>query len=121
MSMSFGFKYGLPVDANFVGDARFIPNPHWVPQTPSHTGLDEDVSDYVLAADGVQEFVDRYVKALEPVLDGYRQENKHYATLAVGCTGGKHRSVAVAVELSKRLAQYPRVTVTTTHRDLGRE
>jgi len=119
--MSFGFKYGLPVDANFVADARFIPNPHWVPQLRPHTGLDEDVSDYVLGATGVQEFVDRYVLALEPVLDGYRQENKHYATLAVGCTGGKHRSVAVAMELSKRLAQYPRVTVTTTHRDLGRE
>lgn len=119
--MSFGFKYGLPVDANFVADARFIPNPHWVPQLRPHTGLDMDVSDYVLGADGVKSFVDRYVEALEPVLDGYRQENKHYATIAVGCTGGKHRSVAVAVELSKRLAQYPRVTVTTTHRDLGRE
>lgn len=119
--MSFGFKYGLPVDANFVADARFIPNPHWVPQLRPHTGLDTEVSDYVLNADGVRSFVDRYVQALEPVLDGYRQENKHYATIAVGCTGGKHRSVAVAVELSKRLAQYPRVTVTTTHRDLGRE
>ncbi|OFI38074.1 RNase adaptor protein RapZ [Arthrobacter sp. SW1] len=119
--MSFGFKYGLPVDANFVADARFIPNPHWVPQLRPHTGLDDDVRDYVFEAAGVKEFVDRYVHALEPVLDGYRTENKHYATIAVGCTGGKHRSVAVAVELSKRLAQYPRVTVTTTHRDLGRE
>ena len=119
--MSFGFKYGLPVDANFVADARFIPNPHWVPALRPHTGLDKDVSDYVLAAQGVSNFVERYVLALEPVLDGYRLENKHYATIAVGCTGGKHRSVAVAVELSRRLAQYPRVTVTTTHRDLGRE
>lgn len=119
--MSFGFKYGLPVDANFVADARFIPNPHWVPALRPHTGLDQDVSDYVLAAQGVSDFVERYVLALEPVLDGYRRENKHYATIAVGCTGGKHRSVAVAVELSRRLAQYPRVTVTTTHRDLGRE
>ena len=119
--MSFGFKYGLPGDANFVADARFIPNPHWVPLLRPHTGLDADVRDYVLEGAGVQEFVDRYVQALEPVLDGYRTENKHYATIAVGCTGGKHRSVAVAVELSKRLAQYPRVTVTTTHRDLGRE
>ena len=119
--MSFGFKYGLPVDANFVADARFIPNPHWVPQLRPHTGLDVDVSDYVLEAEGVKNFIDRYVLALEPVLDGYRRENKHYATIAVGCTGGKHRSVAVAVELSKKLAQYPRVTVTTTHRDLGRE
>jgi UPF0042 nucleotide-binding protein len=119
--MSFGFKYGLPVDANFVVDARFIPNPHWVPQLRPHTGLDKDVSDYVLEAEGVRNFVDRYVLAIEPVLDGYRRENKHYATIAVGCTGGKHRSVAVAMELSKKLAQYPRVTVTTTHRDLGRE
>jgi RNase adapter protein RapZ len=119
--MSFGFKYGLPVDANFVADARFIPNPHWVPQLRRHTGLDKDVSDYVLDAEGVRSFVERYVLAIEPVLDGYRRENKHYATIAVGCTGGKHRSVAVAMELSKRLAQYPRVTVTTTHRDLGRE
>ncbi|MDR6505626.1 RNase adapter RapZ [Arthrobacter oryzae] len=119
--MSFGFKYGLPVDANFVVDARFIPNPHWVPQLRPHTGLDKDVSDYVLEAEGVKSFVDRYVLAIEPVLDGYRRENKHYATVAVGCTGGKHRSVAVAMELSKKLAQYPRVTVTTTHRDLGRE
>lgn len=119
--MSFGFKYGLPVDANFVADARFIPNPHWVPALRPHTGLDDDVSSYVLQAQGVSDFVERYVLALEPVLDGYRRENKHYATIAVGCTGGKHRSVAVAVELSRRLAQYPRVTVTTTHRDLGRE
>jgi UPF0042 nucleotide-binding protein len=119
--MSFGFKYGLPVDANFVVDARFIPNPHWIPQLRPHTGLDKDVSEYVLEAEGVKSFVDRYVLAIEPVLDGYRRENKHYATIAVGCTGGKHRSVAVAVELSKKLAQYPRVTVTTTHRDLGRE
>jgi UPF0042 nucleotide-binding protein len=119
--MSFGFKYGLPVDSNYVADVRFIPNPVWVPQLRPHTGLDKDVSDYVLEAEGVKNFVDRYVLALEPVLDGYRRENKHYATIAVGCTGGKHRSVAVAVELSKKLAQYPRVTVTTTHRDLGRE
>ena len=119
--MSFGFKYGLPVDANYVADVRFIPNPHWVPKLRPHTGLDQDVSDYVLEAEGVPTFVERYVMALEPVLDGYRRENKHYATIAVGCTGGKHRSVAVAVELSKKLAQYPRVTVTTTHRDLGRE
>lgn len=118
---SFGFKYGLPVDANYVADVRFIPNPHWVPQLRPLTGLDKGVSDYVLEAEGVKNFVDRYVMALEPVLDGYRRENKHYATIAVGCTGGKHRSVAVAMEISKKLAQFPRVTVTTTHRDLGRE
>lgn len=119
--MSFGFKYGLPVDANYVADVRFIPNPHWVPQLRPHTGLDEDVRDYVLQAKGTAEFLDRYVEALEPVIDGYRRENKHYATIAVGCTGGKHRSVAVTEELAKRLAQLPRVTVSSHHRDLGRE
>jgi RNase adapter protein RapZ len=119
--MSFGFKYGLPVDANYVADVRFIPNPHWVPQLRPHTGLDQDVSDFVLVENRAKDFVDRYVHALEPVLAGYRRENKHYATIAVGCTGGKHRSVAVAVELAKRLAQLPRVTVSTRHRDLGRE
>jgi len=119
--MSFGFKYGLPVDANYVADVRFIPNPHWVPQLRPHTGLDQDVSDFVLVENRAKDFVDRYVHALEPVLAGYRRENKHYATIAVGCTGGKHRSVAVAAELAKRLAQLPRVTVSVRHRDLGRE
>ncbi|KAD3632870.1 RNase adapter RapZ [Arthrobacter yangruifuii] len=119
--MSFGFKYGLPVDANYVADVRFIPNPHWVPQLRPHTGLDEDVRDYVLKAEGTADFLDRYVHSLEPVIDGYRRENKHYATIAVGCTGGKHRSVAVTEELAKRLAQLPHVTVSSHHRDLGRE
>lgn len=119
--MSFGFKYGLPVDANYVADVRFLPNPHWVSQLRPHTGLDPDVSEFVLQQSGADEFVNRYVYALEPVLAGYREENKHYATIAVGCTGGKHRSVAVAVQLAKRLAQLPRVTVSTRHRDLGRE
>jgi RNase adapter protein RapZ len=119
--MSFGFKYGIPVDANYVADVRFIPNPHWIPQLRPLTGLDAAVSDFVLKDNGAADFVDRYVHALEPVLDGYRRENKHYATIAVGCTGGKHRSVAVAVELAKRLGQLPRVTASTRHRDLGRE
>lgn len=119
--MSFGFKYGLPVDANFVADARFIPNPHWVPALRPHTGLEKQVSDFVLVESGAEEFIKRFVYALEPVLEGYRQENKHYATIAVGCTGGKHRSVAVAEELAKRLAQLPRVKVAVQHRDLGRE
>jgi UPF0042 nucleotide-binding protein len=119
--MSFGFKYGLPVDANFVADARFIPNPHWIPELRPHTGLERQVSEFVLQESGAEEFIKRYVDALEPVLEGYRRENKHYATIAVGCTGGKHRSVAVAVELAKRLAQLPRVKVAVQHRDLGRE
>jgi UPF0042 nucleotide-binding protein len=119
--MSFGFKYGLPVDANFVADVRFIPNPHWVPQLRPQTGLDEPVRDYVLAAAGAEDFIGRYVNALVPVLDGYRRENKHYATIAIGCTGGKHRSVAVTEDIAQRLAQLPGVQVAAHHRDLGRE
>ena len=119
--MSFGFKYGVPADANFVADVRFIPNPHWVPELRPLTGQDDEVRDYVLDNEGAGEFVDRYVEALLPVLEGYRRENKHYATLAVGCTGGKHRSVAISEELARRLYQLPHVTVNTVHRDLGRE
>ncbi|MHA7189610.1 RNase adapter RapZ [Arthrobacter sp. MDT2-16] len=119
--MSFGFKYGLPADANYVADVRFIPNPHWVPALRPQTGLDEPVRDYVLAAQGAGDFIERYVNALVPVLDGYRRENKHYATIAVGCTGGKHRSVAVTEEIAQRLAQLPGVQVAAHHRDLGRE
>lgn len=119
--MSFGFKYGLPQDANFVADVRFIPNPHWVPELRPHTGLDPEVSGYVFGQDGTEEFVTAFHDMLQPVLEGYRRENKHYATIAVGCTGGKHRSVAVSVELARRLGQLPRVTVNLQHRDMGRE
>jgi RNase adapter protein RapZ len=118
--MSFGFKYGLPVDANFVADARFIPNPHWVPALRPHTGLEKQVSDYVLVESGAEEFIKRFVYALEPVLEGYRQENKHYATIAVGCTGGKHRSVAMSRALAERLGRLG-IQVSTLDRDLGRE
>jgi len=119
--MSFGFKYGLPTDANFLADVRFIPNPHWVPALRPHTGQESVVSDYVLEAEGTPEFIAHYLAALEPVLEGYRRENKHYATIAIGCTGGKHRSVAVAEEMARRLRQVPNVTVMVNHRDLGRE
>lgn len=119
--MSFGFKYGLPQDANFVADVRFIPNPHWVPELRPFTGVDAQVSDYVFAQQGAPEFVEAYHDMLLPVLEGYRRENKHYATIAVGCTGGKHRSVAVSVELARRLSQLPGVTVNLHHRDMGRE
>ncbi|MDN5653519.1 MAG: RNase adapter RapZ, partial [Kocuria sp.] len=103
--MSFGFKYGVPADANFVADVRFIPNPHWIAELRPHTGQDAPVRDFVLGNDGANKFVDLYVESLKPVIDGYRTENKHYATIAVGCTGGKHRSVAVTEEIAKRLGQ----------------
>jgi len=119
--LSFGFKYGLPSDADLVADARFLPNPFWVPELRSQSGLDEEVRQYVLGQPGALEFVDAYAGALAPVLDGYRRENKRHATIAVGCTGGKHRSVAVAEELGRRLRELPGVTVNVRHRDLGRE
>ena len=119
--MSFGFKYGVPQDSNYIADVRFIPNPHWVPALRPYTGKDHPVSDYVLEQNGVNAFIDSYVKMMEPVIEGYRAENKHYATLAFGCTGGKHRSVAITEEIAKRLEAFPGVKVRVNHRDMGRE
>lgn len=119
--MSFGFKYGLPADADMVADARFLPNPFWIPELRPHTGLDEVVKDYVLAQNGAAEFIDAYVAALRPIFEGYQRENKRHATIAIGCTGGKHRSVAIAEELAARVRSFPGVAVNTKHRDLGRE
>ena len=118
--ISFGFKYGLPVDADFVVDCRFLPNPFWVPELRRHTGLDAPVSEYVLAQDGAVQWLDAYLAALRPVLAGYTRENKRYATVAIGCTGGKHRSVAMSEQLAERLRSDV-VSATTVHRDLGRE
>jgi len=119
--LSFGFKYGLPADADLVADARFIPNPFWIPELRSHTGLEHVVSDYVLSQEGVGDFVANYAAALSPVLAGYQRENKRHATIALGCTGGKHRSVAIAEELATLLRGQPGVAVSVKHRDLGRE
>jgi UPF0042 nucleotide-binding protein len=119
--LSFGFKYGLPTDVDMVWDMRFVANPYWQPELKSLTGTDSAVSDYVLAQEGVAQYLDTQVNALRIVLDGYRKENKRYATLAIGCTGGKHRSVATAIELANRLKEIPGVTVSIRHRDAGRE
>lgn len=118
--VAFGFKYGLPLDADHVVDVRFLSNPYWVTELRHLTGRDAPVRDYVLGRPGALEFVERYVKALEPVLAGYLHEEKRYVTIAVGCTGGKHRSVAIAEAIAQRLrAEGQRVTVTA--RDLGKE
>jgi RNase adapter protein RapZ len=118
--VSFGFKYGLPVDADMVADCRFLPNPHWVPELAPLTGEDQGVRDYVLGQPGTPAFLDAYVQALRVALDGYQHEGKHFVMLAVGCTGGKHRSVVVAEQIAARLADtWPGVRV--IHRDLGRE
>ena len=116
--VSFGFKYGVPVDADLVADLRFLPNPHWVPSLQPLTGLDAGVRDYVLAQQGAEEFLDAYLKVLEVSLPGFEREGKRYVTLAVGCTGGKHRSVAIAEQIAARLGDRD---ITVSHRDLGRE
>jgi UPF0042 nucleotide-binding protein len=118
--VSFGFKYGLPVDADFVADCRFLPNPHWVPELRPLTGQDAEVADYVLAQPGARPFLDAFVTTLRIALEGYRKENKRYATVALGCTGGKHRSVALSAEVAKRIVSAD-VSIKVVHRDLGRE
>ena len=100
---SFGFKYGIPIDADFVADVRFLPNPFWVPKLRSMTGRDKAVSDYVLSSEGASEFLDAYEKAIAVAIEGYAQEDKHFVTIAIGCTGGQHRSVAISEALAKRL------------------
>jgi RNase adapter protein RapZ len=119
--LSFGYKYGLPMDADLVMDVRFLPNPFWIPELREQTGLDGDVRNYVLGQEGAEEFLDRYHDLLRLIGTGYRREGKRYLTLAVGCTGGKHRSVAISEELAARLANEDGMAVKVVHRDLGRE
>ena len=124
--LSFGYKYGIPVDADLVVDCRFIANPHWVPELRPLSGLDKPVSDAVLDSENVQEFLDRYQALFETMALGFITEGRKFLTLAIGCTGGKHRSVAVTVELVTRLTQCEKLSkykieTQAMHRDLGRE
>ncbi len=119
--LSFGYKYGLPMDADLVMDVRFLPNPFWIPELREHTGLDGEVRNYVLSQEGAEEFLDRYHQLLRLIGAGYKREGKRYLTLAVGCTGGKHRSVAISEELAQRLSNEDGMAVKVVHRDLGRE
>ena len=118
--LSFGFKYGLPPDADYVMDARFLPNPFWVPDLRDHTGLEEAVSGYVLGQEGAADFVATYASLIAATASGFEREGKRYLTVAVGCTGGKHRSVAITEELTTRLRDM-RLSAHSSHRDLGRE
>ncbi|HEY3735383.1 MAG TPA: RNase adapter RapZ [Streptosporangiaceae bacterium] len=118
--VSFGHKYGLPVDADIVVDCRFLPNPHWIEELAPLTGQDPRVRDFVLGQAGAKEFLDAFVEALQATLAGFEHEGKRFLTLAVGCTGGKHRSVAIADQLAARLAGSGAV-IQVVHRDLGRE
>ncbi|MBA8803562.1 UPF0042 nucleotide-binding protein [Nocardioides ginsengisegetis] len=117
---SFGFKYGIPVDADFVADMRFLPNPFWIPELRAGTGRDREVADYVKSRPGAAEFLDAYVPLLAGVAEGYLREGKRFMTVAVGCTGGKHRSVAMTEEIARRLKDLG-YTTRAAHRDLGRE
>ncbi len=118
--VSFGFKYGVPVDADLLADMRFLPNPFWVPELRDLTGQDPDVAAYVRDRPDAQEFLDRYVPVIETVGDGYLREGKRFMTVAIGCTGGKHRSVAMSEEIASRL-RASGLLADTIHRDLGRE
>ena len=120
--LSFGYKYGIPVDSDLVLDCRFIPNPHWIPELRPLTGLTPQVSDKVLGNGGVKEFVKAYVDLVASMVPGYMQEGKKYLTIAVGCTGGRHRSVAVTQEIAKQLNAIDNgISAYPTHRDVGRE
>ena len=118
--VSFGFKYGVPVDADLLADMRFLPNPFWVPELRPLTGRDEPVAAYVKDRDDAQEFLDRYLPVIETVGRGYLREGKRFMTVAIGCTGGKHRSVAMSEEIAARLRAQG-LEADTVHRDLGRE
>ena len=122
--LSFGFKYGIPVDADLVLDARFIPNPHWVPELRPLTGLDDKVFTTVLESEGVREFVATYVSVVLQMIPGYLREGKRFVTIAIGCTGGKHRSVSIAREIASQLnaaSSAFEISAHATHRDVGRE
>jgi RNase adapter protein RapZ len=117
--MSFGYKHGLPLDVDLVIDCRFLPNPHWVDELRPHTGLDESVRDYVFSFRQTKEFMKRLGRLLDLLLPAYVAEGKSYLSLAMGCTGGRHRSVAIAEAVASLLRDRgfdPRVV----HRDVER-
>jgi len=118
--LSFGYKYGLPVDADLVVDVRFLPNPFWIPELRDLTGRDQEVRDYVMGQSGAEDFLDLYTQVLQIIGAGYSRESKRYLTLAVGCTGGKHRSVVMSQQLADRLVAMG-IQARVVHRDLGRE
>ena len=124
--LSFGYKYGIPIDADLVVDCRFIANPHWDPKLRPLTGLDKPVSDEILKSENVQEFLSKYQALFETMALGFITEGRRYLTLAIGCTGGRHRSVAITQELvskltiGSKLSKY-KIETKGLHRDLGRE
>ena len=118
--MSFGFKYGIPIDADMVADLRFLPNPFWVDALRPLSGLDQPVSEYVLGQPRAEEFLEQYEKLVALLTGGYLNEDKHFLTIAIGCTGDRHRSVAMSEAFAERLRARG-VRTLVVHRDLGRE
>ncbi|MBA4608834.1 RNase adapter RapZ [Aeromicrobium sp. Marseille-Q0843] len=118
--VSFGFKYGIPIDADMVADMRFLPNPFWVDELRPLSGQDAAVAEYVHRQERSQEFLDRYVELLSMITNGFLQEDKLFLTVGIGCTGGRHRSVAMAEALADRLRARA-VRTLVVHRALGRE
>lgn len=118
---SFGFKHGVPIDADIVLDVRFLPNPHWIPELREHTGQEAVVRDFVLSRDGADDYLRTAHHLVVLTATGYRQEAKRYMTIAVGCTGGKHRSVAISEALAELVSKDEGSSVRVVHRDLGRE
>ncbi len=118
---SFGYKYGLPDEADLVLDARFLPNPHWVEELRPHTGLDPAVKDYVLGRAEAGKFLEQVVALLKLMAPGFVTEQKRRVVVAIGCTGGRHRSVALVEDLARRLRGEPAYVVSVSHRDIQRE
>ena len=118
--VSFGFKYGIPIDADMVADMRFLPNPFWIDELRPQSGLDAPVRDFVRGQARAEEFLDRYEGLVALLTDGFLREDKHFLTIAFGCTGGRHRSVAMSEAFAERL-RVNGVKTLVVHRDLGRE
>lgn len=118
--VSFGFKYGIPIDADMVADMRFLPNPFWVPELKPMSGLDAPVAEYVRSQPRAEEFLDTYENLVSLLTDGFLHEDKRFLTIAIGCTGGRHRSVAMSEAFAGRLRSHG-VRTLVVHRDLGRE
>jgi len=119
--LSFGFKHGIPVDSDLLFDVRFLPNPHFVPGLREHTGRDAEVIDFINQSNATGEFLDRTTNLLEFLIPQYVSEGKSYLTIGIGCTGGRHRSVAIAEALKKRLGRLDNVRVRVKHRDITNE
>ena len=119
--LSFGFKHGIPVDSDLLFDVRFLPNPHFVPKLRPHTGRDRDVVNFLNKSEGTHEFLTHTLNLLNFLIPQYAQEGKSYLTIGIGCTGGRHRSVAIAEALRKGLAGLANVRIRVRHRDIAHE